>query len=238
MGVAAENVALECGISRARQDAFALRSHQRAIAAQDRDAFSDEIVSLSIGNAQFDVDECPRRSTSLEALSALKPAFVKDGTVTAGNSCPLNDGASVVLVMSRAAALAAGWTQGLVFIDAATAGVDPKLLGLGPVASTQRLEARQPELSREAVRLIEFNEAFAAQVLGSLDRLEIDEGRVNQDGGALALGHPFGASGAILVTRLFWQAMKTGQDGALAMAMLGIGGGMGLTALFEWAERL
>ena len=238
MGVAAENVAIACGISRLRQDRFALESHRRAIAAMDAGAFDGEIVPVSAGEAMFRMDECPRRSTSLKALAALKPAFVEGGTVTAGNACPLNDGASITLVMSREAARKTGIAKGLLFIDSAVSGVDPNMLGLGPVASTRRLLQRQPGLDLREIALIEFNEAFASQVIASLEHLGIELGRVNAEGGALALGHPYGASGAILVTRLFSQARRHRQPHALSLAMLGIAGGLGLTGLFQWAEEI
>ncbi|MCA0407302.1 MAG: thiolase family protein [Proteobacteria bacterium] len=227
MGVAAENVARAFGITRARQDAFALESHAKAVAAQASGAFDAEIVPL----ADVTQDECPRASTSLEKLASLKPKFAEDGTVTAGNACPLNDGASVVLVTSLARARAMKAPFALLFEDAATAGVDPNILGIGPVASTKALNKRRPDLAPEPADFIEFNEAFAAQVLASLDQLAIAPERVNRNGGALALGHPFGASGAILVTRLFHQ-MKA-HPGTLGLAMIGIGGGMGITAAFR-----
>lgn len=238
MGVAAENVARECNITRERQDIFALASHQKAIASIDAGSFEEEIVPIETRRAVIDRDECPRRNTSLDALSSLKPVFVENGTVTAGNSCPLNDGASVTMILSRRLARELRLKQGLMFIDAASAGVDPNLLGLGPVDSTNRLLRRLPSLTLDKVELIEFNEAFAAQVLGSLDRLGIAADKVNHEGGALALGHPFGASGAILVTRLFSQLLRRRADGALGMAMLGIGGGLGLTTLFQWVGEL
>lgn len=238
MGVAAENVARECGVSRERQDLFALSSHEKAVTAIDAGAYDQEIVPVESAGMLIERDECPRRNSSMEALSALPPVFVDNGTVTAGNSCPLNDGASVTLIVSRRLARTLGVKKGLMFIDAASAGVDPNLLGLGPVGSTQRLLRRQPALALKDIDLVEFNEAFAAQVLGSIDRLDIAVERINREGGALAFGHPFGASGAILVTRLFSQFARRQADGALGMAMLGIGGGLGLTALFQWIEEI
>lgn len=236
MGVAAENVARVYGISRERQDAFALRSHQRAVAAADAGRFRREIVSVPTRNGLVSGDQCPRRDTSRAALAALPAAFVEGGTVTAGNACPLNDGAAIVIVVSRARARALGAKAGLAFIDAAAAGVDPNLLGIGPVASTQRLIARRPDLDPRCASAIEFNEAFASQVLASLDALGIPEETVNRDGGAIALGHPFGASGAVLVTRLFTQLVSDAAcvdaDGP-AFAMLGIAGGLGATAAFR-----
>lgn len=233
MGIAAENVAQHCAISRQRQDQFALRSHQRAVAAQQQGAFAAEIVALSVNGQQIASDECPRPGTSLERLAALSPVFAANGTVTAGNCCPLNDGASLLLVMSRRKARECGFSEGLLFADACSAGVDPNLLGLGPVPATQKLLARQPQLTLDAIPVIEFNEAFAAQVLGSVDALGIDEQRINLQGGAIALGHPYGASGAIMVTRLFNQLVGKQQGSGYGLAMLGIAGGLGLSALFQ-----
>ncbi|MDC9835901.1 thiolase family protein [Rhizobium binxianense] len=235
MGIAAENVARQFAISRQRQDEFALRSHRLAVAAAEAGILQPEIVEISTAHGLVDRDECPRPSTSIEALANLRPAFLPDGSVTAGNACPLNDGACLVLVMSRGMARSLGIDKGLAFIDSAAAGVDPNLLGIGPVASTQKLMQRQPGLSLPDIDAIEFNEAFAAQVLASLDQLDIPADTVNREGGALALGHPFGASGAILVSRLYSQLVRG--DGwlpaATGLAMIGIGGGIGLTALFE-----
>lgn len=252
MGVAAENVAARYGISRQRQDAYALRSHRRAVDAQRNGRFTAEITPVPVPGGTVSFDECPRPDTSLAALSALRPRFAApgEGTVTAGNSCPLNDGAAMVVVASRSVARALGHRRALAFVDASSAGVDPALLGTGPIASTARLLARCPDLAAtdpdqvglagpdalNAVDRIEFNEAFASQVLASLDALGIPDERVNRDGGALALGHPFGASGAILVTRLFSQLVRAPAAdtplGARGLAMLGIAGGLGLTALF------
>lgn len=236
MGVAAENVARTFGISRSRQDAFALRSHERALSAIDAGRFDGEIVEVSTRAGFVRCDECPRRDTSLDALARLPSVFVDGGSVTAGNACPLNDGAAIVLVMSRARARATGFVAGLAFVDAAAAGVDPNLLGIGPVASTARLLARRPDLQPGQASAVEFNEAFAAQVLASLDALKIKEESVNRDGGAIALGHPFGASGAVLITRLFAQLIfgtPSARSEREAFAMLGIAGGLGLTAAFR-----
>ncbi|PDT14810.1 acetyl-CoA C-acyltransferase [Rhizobium sp. J15] len=237
MGVAAENVAREFAISRQRQDEFALRSHRLAVKAAEAGLFQPETVEIATGHGLVERDECPRPTTSMEALANLKPVFLAGGSVTAGNACPLNDGACLVLVISRGMARSLGIEKGLAFIDSAAAGVDPNLLGIGPVASTKKLLQRQPDLALSAIDAIEFNEAFAAQVLASLDQLEISPDAVNREGGAIALGHPFGASGAILVTRLYTQLLRSGAPGATGLAMIGIGGGIGLTALFE-AVRL
>ncbi|MDX3972796.1 thiolase family protein [Shinella sp.] len=232
MGIAAENVAAHAGISRARQDAFALESHVRAVTAAKAGRFDDEIVPLETPAGLVFHDECPRENTSLERLAALKPVFRPDGTVTAGNACPVNDGASVVLVTSLAAAQALGLQPLLEVVDGAVAGVDPNLLGLGPVPAMAKLAARNAGLDAANIPFVEFNEAFAAQVLASLDALGVDPARANRDGGALALGHPYGASGAILVTRLFAQ-MRAAEAGAQGLVMMGIGGGMGIAALFR-----
>jgi acetyl-CoA C-acetyltransferase len=232
MGIAAENVAAHAGIGRERQDAFALESQRRAVAAQKAGRFDGEIVPVETPSGLVSRDECPRENTSLEKLAALRPIFRPDGTVTAGNACPVNDGASVVLVTSLAAARALGLDMLLEIVDSAVAGVDPNLLGLGPVPAMRKLVARNPGLDAPGIPFIEFNEAFASQVLASLDALDIDPVAVNRDGGALALGHPYGASGAILVTRLFAQMQAAG-TGTQALAMMGIGGGMGISTLLQ-----
>ncbi|OWV81280.1 acetyl-CoA acetyltransferase [Rhizobium sp. N122] len=233
MGIAAENVARQFSITRRRQDEFALRSHRLAVAAAEAGLFRPETVDISTGQGLVERDECPRATTSIEALANLKPAFLAEGSVTPGNACPVNDGACLLLVISRGMAKSLGIDRGLAFIDSAAAGVDPNLLGIGPVASTRKLLQRQPGLLLSGIDAIEFNEAFAAQVLASLDQLDIATDAVNREGGAIALGHPFGASGAILVTRLYSQLVRAGVPGATGLAMIGIGGGIGLTALFE-----
>jgi acetyl-CoA C-acetyltransferase len=232
MGVAAENVATACKISRERQDAFALQSHRRAVEAAVAGRFAREIVPVETAAGSVSRDECPRANASLETLQRLKPVFVEGGTVTAGNACPINDGAAVVLVTTFAEAQRLGVSFALEFVDAATAGVDPNLLGLGPVPAMQKLKARQSALDPAKVDFIEFNEAFASQVLGSLDQLDIAAERVNLDGGAIALGHPYGASGAILTVRLFSQ-MLASPKGTEGLAMMGVGGGMGIVTLFR-----
>ena len=232
MGIAAENVAAHAGIGRARQDAFALESHRRAVEARKAGRFDREIVPVETPAGTVSRDECPRENTSLERLAALKPVFRPGGTVTAGNACPVNDGASVVLVTSLAEAERLGLTMLVEVVDSAVAGVDPNLLGLGPVPAMARLAARNPGVDAAEIPFIEFNEAFAAQVLASLDALGVDPAAVNRDGGALALGHPYGASGAILVTRLFAQ-MRDADAGTEGLATMGIGGGMGIATLFR-----
>ncbi|WP_299424908.1 thiolase family protein [uncultured Shimia sp.] len=229
MGAAADTVAKQFNITRERQDAFALRSQQRAAQARDAGAFDAEIVPIT-GDA---TDECIRDTMTAERLARLRPAFTKDGTVTVGNACALNDGAASVLVTTAKNARALGHPRALAYLGGASAGVDPNILGISPVASTRKLLQKHRNLSLTNVTHLEFNEAFASQVLASLDALNIDEHLPNQHGGAIALGHPFGASGTILVTRLFSQLIhQDAPPNALAMAMIGIGGGQGLTAAF------
>ena len=226
---AAENVARAYAITRERQDAYALQSHTNAITAQAAGAFEAEITPVA-GHAN---DECPRADLTPDRLARLRPT-TKGGTVTVANACPLNDGASALIVTTRAQAKALGIPRVLAFVEAAAAGVDPNLLGIGPVASTRKLLARRPDLALGQLTHLEFNEAFSAQVLACLDALNLPATLPNPQGGAIALGHPFGASGAILVTRLFSQLVRSpAPDHALAMAMIGIGGGQGLTTAFR-----
>lgn len=223
MGVAAENVARKYGITRQQQDSYALESHRRATAANSRGDFKAEILPLRIaGSAALAHDNCVRTDCSLEGLAALTPVFEKGGSVTAGNACPVNDGAALVLVSAEPVAGA------LEYVASAVAGVSPDLLGSGPVPATRKLLSRC-SLTIDDIDLIEFNEAFAAQVLACAQALQLPADKMNLGGGALALGHPYGASGAVLVTRLFHQ-MKDRQTG---LATLGIGGGMGLSSLFR-----
>ncbi|CAO3437515.1 thiolase family protein [Azospirillum doebereinerae] len=236
MGEAAENVAAAFGIPRERQDRYALDSHRKAVAAQASGRFTREIVPLALPDGTVvDRDECPRADTSLDKLARLRPVFRDGGTVTAGNACPVNDGAAVVAVVSERKFRALGLTRGLAVVDSQAAGVDPKRLGTGPIPAVRKLLARHPGLGVADIDLVEFNEAFASQVLASLDALGIDEARVCPGGGALALGHPYGASGAILVTRLFSEILFANDGNAprRGLATLGIGGGLGLATLVE-----
>ena len=232
MGNMAENIARHFGISRQRQDRFALQSHQRALNAQAEHRFDDEIIALQTAKGLFSSDDCPRAGLKLETLAHLRPAFEKNGTVTAGNSCPLNDGAALVLATSLEKAKQLGIQYGIIFIDSAVSGVNPNLAGMGPVPSTKKLLQRMKLDNCSHFDVIEFNEAFATQVLAAIDALDISEEQINRDGGAIALGHPFGASGAILTTRLFSQ-MKNLSDDVLGLATMGIGGGMGISAAFR-----
>lgn len=237
MGIAAEEVGRQYGISRERQDRYALGSHLKAVAAQRSGRFDGEIVPVpDLAGGHVQRDECPRADTSMARLAQLAPAFVEGGRVTAGNACPINDGAAAVVIVSAARFRAMGARAGLRVVDSAAAGVDPRLLGTGPIASTRALFARRQGLTMEAVDLVEFNEAFAAQVLACLDSLEIAETKVNVGGGAIALGHPFGASGAILIVRLFTEMVRgagSSTDATMALATLGIAGGLGISTLLE-----
>jgi acetyl-CoA C-acetyltransferase len=230
MGMMAEQIAQQFGICRDRQDAYAARSHEKAIAAQQSGRFLPEIISI----ANVTTDECPRQNMTRDRLAKLPPVFMESGSITVGNACPINDGAAVVLMVSEAIARDLGISQGLRFIDSATVGVDPNLAGMGPVAATQALFARQRDRTLADVTQVEFNEAFAAQVLANLDQLQIPETIVNPRGGAIALGHPYGASGAILITRLFTDfIIHTPGLKQLGLATIGVGGGLGISTLLE-----
>lgn len=235
MGAMAEQVAQTFAISRDRQDHYAAQSHQKAIAAQQTGRFLPELVPITLGaQTLLSQDECPRDRLTPDRLAKLPPAFVEGGTVTVGNACPINDGAAAVLILSGDRCRALGIQQGLRFVDAAVVGVDPNLAGIGPVAAVQALLARHPQLTWTDLAQVEFNEAFASQVLASLDALHLPEARVNPGGGAIALGHPYGASGAILVTRLFTDLVRSGQPaGQLGLATIGVGGGLGIATLLE-----
>ncbi|WCK55330.1 thiolase family protein [Aneurinibacillus sp. Ricciae_BoGa-3] len=236
MGIAAENVAARFGVSREDQDTFALRSHQKAVTAMEGSRFADEMVPIPTPSRKEPErvavkDEGPRPDTSLAKLQALKPVFLPNGTVTAGNACGINDGAAAVLLVSGKKARELGLTPALEYIDAAAAGVDPNILGIGPVPAVRKLLGKHG-LTVDQLDRVEFNEAFASQVLASIRELGIDEACLNKDGGALALGHPYGASGAILVTRLL-HGMKAEIDSKWGLATMGIGGGLGIAALFK-----
>ena len=233
MGVAAENVAARCKVSRERQDALALRSHQRALAAAAAGHFSGEITRLETPAGTVSTDDGPRRGLNAAVLKRFPAAFVAGGTVTAGNSCFDADAASAVVITSLQRARELGAADGLLVLATETAGVDPELLGIGAAVAAGRMLASRG-ITADRVDLVEFNEAFASQTLACLDRLDIDPERVNLDGGALALGHAYGASGAVLVTRLLAQTRRAGNDGALALALISIAGGMGTAALLRY----
>jgi acetyl-CoA acyltransferase len=272
-GLVAENHARESGISREAQDAFALRSHQRAVAAIDAGKFVDEIVpvhatlveaadshavgaDLRVGagghigpplhrghagsplhgvapevrHVTFTVDEGPRRDTSAAALAGLRPAFRADGTVTAGNSSQTSDGAAAVIITSAALAHARGLTPLARFVAFATAGVEPERFGIGPVPAIRKV-LKLAGLTLDQIDLIELNEAFAAQALACLKELPIDPDRLNVNGGAIALGHPLGCTGAKLTATLLHEMPRRGAR--YGMVTMCVGGGMGAAGIFE-----
>ncbi|MGV2881726.1 thiolase family protein [Paenibacillus sonchi] len=232
MGLAAEYVADKYGISREAQDRYALESHQKAVHAKRTSKYAPELVPLQVNGLWITDDECPRPDTSLEKLLSLRPVFAEHGTVTAGNACPINDGAALVLMMSRDKCEQLNLTPVLRFVDSQAVGVDPRYPGIGPVPAVRKMLSRQ-HLHIDALDIVEFNEAFASQVLASLRELHLPLDKVNPGGGALALGHPYGASGAILMTRLYSEMLQNPYQRGLAT--LGIGGGMGLAVLIEAA---
>ncbi len=230
MGETAENLARRYGISREEQDRYALRSHERAVRALTGGVFKDEIVPVPIRDQNgkemlVDKDEGPRPDTSLEKLALLKPAFREGGTVTAGNSSGINDGAAAVLIMSQRRAKKLGLpTKGRI-ISTAVAGVHPKYMGLGPVPATRKA-LRRARLDLDQLDLVELNEAFAAQVLSCLKFMEFDNGRMNVNGGAISLGHPIGCSGARIMTTLLHEMERRGVQRGLATACIGVGQGI------------
>jgi acetyl-CoA acyltransferase len=230
-GLVAETHAREASISREEQDAFALESHQRAVAAIDGGRFADEIVSMpATGGPVLTTDEGPRRDTSREVLASLRAAFHAKGTVTAGNSSQTSDGAAAVIVMDEEHATAQGLRPLARLLGYATAGVEPERFGIGPVPAVRKLLSRL-SISLADIDLIELNEAFAAQVLACLRELPIDRGRLNVNGGAIALGHPLGCSGARLTATLLHEMRR--RNARLGLVTLCVGGGMGAAALFE-----
>jgi acetyl-CoA acyltransferase len=242
-GLVAENHAREFGISRDEQDAFALRSHQRAVAAIDAGRFADEIVPVTArlleapnggtpraSEKQFAVDEGPRRETSESALAKLRPAFHTQGTVTAGNSSQMSDGAAAVLVMSAQRARERGLTPLARFVTFATAGVEPERFGIGPVPAVRKA-LKIAGLTLDQIDLIELNEAFAAQVLACLRELPMDQDRLNVNGGAIALGHPLGCTGAKLTTTLLYEMKR--RNARYGLVTMCVGGGMGAAGIFE-----
>ena len=241
MGITAENVAKRFEISRADQDAFALRSHQKAAAAQKAGAFEEEIVTVKAvryeGNkrVEFDFrkDELLRADTTLEGLAGLKPVFSTTGSVTAGNSSPLSDGAAAAIVMSKAKADALGIKALGYFRGFATAGVDPAIMGIGPIPAVRKLLARHG-LTVNDIDLFELNEAFASQAVYVSRTLEIPEGKLNVHGGAIALGHPLGCTGAKLAATALHELRRRG--GRYAIVTMCIGGGQGAAGLFEAAR--
>jgi acetyl-CoA acyltransferase len=238
MGCTAENIVDRMGISREEQDAFALASQQKAVAAQEAGAFDAELVPVEAPKGRRDTvtiakDEGPRADSTLETLAKLRPAFRKGGSVTAGNSSTLNDGASALLVTTAARARALGLKPMARLVSCAAAGVDPEVMGLGPVASTQKALALAG-LTVADLDLIELNEAFAAQSIGVIRELGLDAARVNVNGGAIALGHPLGCSGARILTTLL-HAMRA-RGARLGLASLCVGVGQGVSTIVELTD--
>ncbi|HVE85054.1 MAG TPA: thiolase family protein [Myxococcales bacterium] len=232
MGETAENVAEKWGLGRAEQDAFALESHRRAVAAQKAGRFAAELVPVEIPQRKgpalrVEADEGPREDTSLEKLAALRAAFRDGGTVTAGNSSTLNDGAAAVLVMSDRALKASGRAPLARVVASGTAGVDPRFMGIGPVPASRKALAAAGWKPAE-LDLVELNEAFAAQSLACVRDLELDLAKVNVNGGAIALGHPLGCSGARFLATLVHEMKRRGARRGLATMCIGVGQGIAL----------
>ncbi len=231
MGLTAENVAKKFEISRADQDAFALESHTRATHAIASRQFKAEIIPVTtIEGTSFDTDEGPRPDTSLDALAGLRPVFHARGSVTAGNSSPISDGAAASVVMSAGKAGELGLAPMARFVGFAVAGVPPSLMGIGPVEAIPKV-LKQTGLKLEDMDVIELNEAFAAQSLAVIRRLGLDPARVNVNGGAIALGHPLGCTGAKLTATALHELRR--RQGRYAMVTMCIGGGMGAAGIFE-----
>jgi len=243
MGLTAENLSMKYNISREEQDEFSLKSHQKASRAVDSGLFDPELVPIEVEvnelgldekcvNRRFTVkrDEGPRADTTPEALAKLKPAFKDGGTVTAGNSSQMSDAAAAVMVMSMQRAAKLGLTPLARFVTFAAAGVPPEIMGIGPVVAIPKA-LKQAGLSIDDIDLIELNEAFAAQSLAVLRQVELDLEKVNVNGGAIALGHPLGCTGAKLTTQLIYEMGR--RKSKYGMVTMCIGGGMGAAAIFE-----
>lgn len=242
MGLTAENVAEEFTVSREAQDEFSARSHERALAAIAEGKFKDEVVSLEVEHVAlhhgqrvaqkvtFDTDEGPRPGSTPEVLGKLKPVFKANGTVTAGNASQMSDGAAAVVVMSRKKADELALKPMARFVSFAVGGVRPEIMGIGPVAAIPKA-LKYAGLTLDDIDLIELNEAFAAQALAVIREMEMDLNKVNVNGGAIALGHPLGATGAKLTTQLLYEMKRRGSR--YGMVTMCIGGGMGAAAIFE-----
>ncbi|MED4971396.1 thiolase family protein [Parageobacillus toebii] len=235
MGITAENLVKKYGISREEQDEFALRSQQKMARAMQEGRFKEQIVPITVPVKKgepivFDTDEHPRPNTTIEVLSKLPPAFLEGGTVTAGNSSGLNDAASALVIMSREKAEELGLTPLAVVRAYAVAGVDPNIMGIGPVPATRKV-LKKAGLTLDDMDLIEINEAFAAQVIACDRELNMNPEKVNVNGGAIAHGHPLGATGAILITKAVYELQRSGGRYALITAC--IGGGQGIATIIE-----
>lgn len=230
MGLTAENVARKYGISREQADAFALESHQKALAAIAAGKFEDEIVPVTVGNRDFRTDEGPRADTSAEALAKLKPAFHAKGTATAGNSSQTSDGAAAALLISEQRAKEQGVAPMARFVSFATAGCAPEIMGIGPVAAIPKA-LRLAGITLDQIDLIELNEAFAAQALAVIDQAGLDPAKVNVNGGAIALGHPLGCTGAKLTATILHELRR--RKLRYGLVTMCVGGGMGAAGVFE-----
>jgi len=234
MGVTAENIAAQYGFTREQQDAFALESHQRAARALDAGHFKSQIVPVEVksrkGVTLFEIDEHVRRDVTIEDMQKLKPAFKKDGTVTAGNASGINDAAAAVVLMEAGAAARQGYKPMARLVAYAHAGVEPQVMGLGPIPAVKKV-FEKTGLKPADMDVIESNEAFAVQAMAVTRDLGLDPAKVNADGGAVALGHPVGATGAILTVKAIYALQRTG--GRYALVTMCIGGGQGIAAIFE-----
>jgi acetyl-CoA C-acetyltransferase len=234
MGVTAENVARQCSITREQQDQLALVSHQRAQKAIAAGYFKDQILGIEMktrkGTVVFDTDEHVRMDAKAEDFAKLKPVFEKDGTVTAGNASGINDAAAALVLMEAGAAERDGFKSMARLVGYAHAGLEPKIMGLGPVPATQAL-LRKTGLKLEQIDVIEANEAFAAQALGVIQGLGLDPKKVNPNGSGISLGHPIGATGAVITVKAIYELHRTG--GRYALVTMCIGGGQGIAAIFE-----
>jgi len=235
MGETAEEVASDFDVTRSDQDEFALESHRRAVEARDQGRFNDEVVPVSVPQRKGDpvevaTDEPIRPDTSFEALGRLRPAFVSEGSVTAGNSAGINDGAAAVLLASEAAVREQGLKPMARIVTSAVAGVEPRVMGIGPILATRKV-LKRAGLSIQDLDLIELNEAFAAQSLACIRELGLDPGKVNVSGGAIALGHPLGCSGARILTTLVHELRRRG--GRYGLATMCIGVGQGIATIIE-----
>ena len=239
MGITAENVAEKYSITREDQDAFALQSQRRAQQAILKGKFRDEIIPVEIKGKKdvitFEIDEHPRPDTTYEKLSSLKPAFKPNGTVTAGNACGRNDGAAALVLMRESKARSLGLRPLAKIMDWASSGVSPDIMGIGPVPAVKKLLARTRK-SLTDIDLFELNEAFAAQALAVIRELGLDEEKVNINGGAIALGHPVGATGARIVTSLLYEMKR--QNQRMGIATLCVGGGQGMAIMIENIEEI
>ncbi len=234
MGITAENLATKWGITREQQDAFAVESQKRAAAAIAEGRFKSQIVPITLhtrkGDVVFDTDEHPKAGTTLESLAKMKPAFKKDGTVTAGNASGINDAAAFLVLADAAKASAAGYKPIARLVAYAIAGVPNDVMGEGPIPST-KVTLKKAGLTLDKIDVIESNEAFAAQSITVARGLELDPVKTNPNGGAIALGHPVGATGAVIVTKLLHELQRTG--GRYGLATMCIGGGQGITTIYE-----